>query len=393
MGTIAPKPVVGFIAALLTLLVNVLRGNARRTRVIAFALVSLTVAGCDGCHAPGATRPLRPDGDTRFYVSDRLGSTALVLDHDGAVVERIADQPLGEEWIHWRVTGLDSATYTYGGKERDPDSGAVAIGLRHYLPAVGRWASPDPLTLAAPGPEEIATRERNPFAYSANNPVRAMDDNGLCVDCKVEHWIQSKWTPEQRVAYNGRRPLSAREAARISRALDQADEVLTQLEIAMISAGPAGMAVAGVEGATLHMAVRGARFLMRTRRVAAGASATRQAVRTLRIPKAVGADVKLVRLRHYTRKNAIKSIKDNNLLRVGDRNGVYATSARKKPMSAQDARAKLRIGRGKGGAYVEFDANPSEYTISTVEKTGAREYVFHGNVDLSGRNPTFHKND
>ncbi|MCA9717059.1 MAG: hypothetical protein KC468_20465, partial [Myxococcales bacterium] len=302
-------------------------------------------------------------------------------------------QPLGEPWVQWRAPDEHSATYGFGGKEHEPQSGAVEIGVRHYLPAIGRWSAPDPLTLGAPNPEGVASRERNPFAFSANNPVRAMDDNGLCVDCKVEYWIQSKWTPEQRVAYNGRRPLTAEDLNRVADALDEVDQVLTQLEIAMISAGPAGMAVAGVESATLHLAVRGTRFLMRTRRVAVGASATRQAVRTLRIPRAVGADVKLVRVRHYTRKNALSSIKKDNLVRAGDSNSVFTTSARKKPLSAKDAQKSLGIRDGKGGAYVEFDASPTEFSVRTNDKTGFREFVFRGHVDLTDRSPTFHKNN
>lgn len=363
----------------------------RRAAHPALLLIGLALSpGCDGCHTTNSPRPLQPDEYTRFYVSDRLGSTALVTDREGQVVAREAHEPFGEPWVRWRATERPAATYGYTGKEHEPVSGALAVGIRHYLPALGRWASPDPLTLTAPTPDALATSERNPLSFAANNPLRAADVSGLCVDCKVEHQIKAKWTPELRAAHARHQQKQAKETART---LETIDNVLNDFELAMLGAGPPGMALAGVESATLHMAVRGARLLMRAERVARGASATSHAIKTLRLPKAVGADVKLVRLRHYTRKSSIKSIKSDNLLRASDRNGVFATSARKKPMSAQDARAKLRIKGGKGGAHVEFDASPMEYTVETIQKTGEREYILRGNVDLSGRNPTFHKND
>ncbi len=52
----------------------------------------------------------------------------------------------------------------------------------------------------------------------------------------------------------------------------------------------------------------------------------------------------------------------------------------------------LGIGRGRGNHYAEFDAKTSEFSVVKNPTTGATERVFKGDVDLSGRNPTFHKN-
>jgi hypothetical protein len=50
---------------------------------------------------------------------------------------------------------------------------------------------------------------------------------------------------------------------------------------------------------------------------------------------------------------------------------------------------ELGIKRGKGGAYVDFDAVPGEFTVVKNPVTGAREFVFRGRVDLTGRKPVF----
>lgn len=60
-------------------------------------------------------------------------------------------------------------------------------------------------------------------------------------------------------------------------------------------------------------------------------------------------------------------------------------------MSPRDAEKKLGIKEGKGNAYVEFDARPSEFEVIN-RGNGVREYVFKGHVDLKSRNATFHSN-
>ena len=53
--------------------------------------------------------------------------------------------------MSWQAEGEATPAYRFTDKEDDAASGAVYIGARHYLPALGRWASPDPLHLSDPG--------------------------------------------------------------------------------------------------------------------------------------------------------------------------------------------------------------------------------------------------
>lgn len=99
-----------------------------------------------------------------------------------------------------------------------------------------------------------------------------------------------------------------------------------------------------------------------------------------------------VALRHYTSISNLECIEREMLLRAGDGNRVFAVRARGNPMSARDAERALGIRRGRGNAYIDFLASPSELTIIDNPLTGATEHTLRGDVDLSGRNPTFHVN-
>ena len=147
--------------------------------------LSVTLAGCDGCSPRSEPGPLHPDENTRFHVTDRLGSSALVLDYQGNVLARDAHAPYGTPWVQWREDGYEGPDYQLTGKERSPVSGSASIGAREYLPALGRWASPDPLYLNRPGSHVDRPGERNGFRYAANNPVVFTDPSGTSIWTKL----------------------------------------------------------------------------------------------------------------------------------------------------------------------------------------------------------------
>ncbi|MCA9719165.1 MAG: hypothetical protein KC468_31140 [Myxococcales bacterium] len=158
--------------AIFALLALVLTLRTRRFATPILALViGFAATGCDGCSPHSSPGPLRPDENTRFYVSDRLGSSALVTDLEGRVLAREVTTPYGEPWISWQAEGAQRPDYVFTGNEREPLDNDIAIGARHYMPATGRWTSPDPLFLLKPGHTLELAGERNPYRYAANDPV------------------------------------------------------------------------------------------------------------------------------------------------------------------------------------------------------------------------------
>jgi RHS repeat-associated protein len=163
------------LARVLSELVAVLRRPvfAMRPAFAAFAvlLASLTCGG-DGSDA------LRPDARARFHISDRLGSASLVLDHRGDVVARETHEPFGAPAATWRADNEPGPVYRFAGNEDHALAGAVTIGARHYLSALGRWASPDPQFLLDPEARLERPGERNLYRYAGNNPVENIDPTG-----------------------------------------------------------------------------------------------------------------------------------------------------------------------------------------------------------------------
>jgi RHS repeat-associated protein len=163
----------------LALALRLLAVRPRRLLVAAATLALASSTATLSCHTAPA-RTLTPDEHTRFHVADRLGSAALVLDHRGRVLTRDAADPYGAPRLAWRADDDTAApTYRFTGKEDDALSGAIAIGARHYLPQLGRWASPDPhFLLENPDAALTTPGEANPYSYVGGNPVTFTDPTG-----------------------------------------------------------------------------------------------------------------------------------------------------------------------------------------------------------------------
>lgn len=115
-----------------------------------------------------------------FELTDALGSTSIVIDKEtGELVERATYLPYGGIDTDYRPAKWAQFREAYGftGKESDTAIGLTYFGARYYSPALGRFVSPDPLTVHA------ASSDPNPYAYVFGRPLSAVDPMGLeCVD-------------------------------------------------------------------------------------------------------------------------------------------------------------------------------------------------------------------
>jgi len=122
------------------------------------------------------------DGQTptvHFYHPDHLGSSNVVTDANGSVVENTEFYPFGRPRYEER-SGFDSA-YKFTGKELDKESGLMYYEARYLDPLIGRFASVDPLAAALPSSGLSASQSLNYYAYTQNNPVKYIDPDGCII--------------------------------------------------------------------------------------------------------------------------------------------------------------------------------------------------------------------
>jgi RHS repeat-associated protein len=104
-----------------------------------------------------------------YYHSDHLGSTSLITDLDGNVVQHVEYVPFGEVFIEERNNKWNTP-YLFNAKELDEETGLYYYGARYYEPRVSLWISADPMQEKYPGVSS--------YAYCHNNPVNRIDPDG-----------------------------------------------------------------------------------------------------------------------------------------------------------------------------------------------------------------------
>jgi RHS repeat-associated protein len=120
-----------------------------------------------------------PDGAVLYYFADHLGSSRVVTNATGTVVDESDYYPFGGERI---VVNNDSNPYKFTGKERDSETGLDYFGARYDSSSLGRFMSADPSI------ESVVLRNPqswNRYTYTLNNPLRYIDPNG-------ELWIAAE---------------------------------------------------------------------------------------------------------------------------------------------------------------------------------------------------------
>jgi RHS repeat-associated protein len=121
----------------------------------------------------------------RYYHQDHLGSSSVMTDADGALVEEIAFHPFGTPRHEHRPRQIEE-NYQFTQKERDSESGLHYFEARYLGSRLSRFITPDP-RFASPdlfSSEELNSYVSTPqkinlYAYGLNNPVKYRDPTGL----------------------------------------------------------------------------------------------------------------------------------------------------------------------------------------------------------------------
>lgn len=110
-----------------------------------------------------------------LQLSDYLGSNTFVIDHaTGELVEYSTYQAYGQTETDYRPArwGEFREAYKFSGKEEDVEVGLAYFGARYLSLGLGRWMSPDPVTIHEVGSDP------NPYAYVNGRPLVSVDPNG-----------------------------------------------------------------------------------------------------------------------------------------------------------------------------------------------------------------------
>ena len=106
-----------------------------------------------------------------FYHSDHLGSSSLITDQLGSIIQHLEYIPFGDTFIDERQSLSSWHTPNlFNAKERDEETGLTYFGARYYDSRTSIWLSVDPLAEKRPW--------MSPYVYCSDNPVNRTDPDG-----------------------------------------------------------------------------------------------------------------------------------------------------------------------------------------------------------------------
>ncbi len=110
-------------------------------------------------------------GNKTYFHNDHLGSTSVVTNQAGSVVETTTYDPWGEI-----ISGSTASKFLYTGQEHDGETGLHYYNARYYNPDIRRFTQPDSLIQEVHNPQNL-----NRYSYVWNNPLKYTDPTGNCV--------------------------------------------------------------------------------------------------------------------------------------------------------------------------------------------------------------------
>ncbi len=129
------------------------------------SLSNANVGGGYGFEGSGAF----PEVEQFYYHTDHLGSSAYITDYSGEVRQHTQYFPTGQVFVA-ETTTETTQPYLFNGKEFDTEAGLYYYGGRYYDATHSLWQSVDPLA--------TDYTQWSPYAYTFQNPVSFIDENG-----------------------------------------------------------------------------------------------------------------------------------------------------------------------------------------------------------------------
>jgi RHS repeat-associated protein len=107
------------------------------------------------------------NSEMMFYHPDSLGSTSLITNSTGGLIESTIYEPWGKVYL-----GGTKSRFDFTGKETD-STGHIYFGFRFMNPLIGKFIQPDDLL-----PELYNPQSFNRYSYVLNNPYIYVDPDG-----------------------------------------------------------------------------------------------------------------------------------------------------------------------------------------------------------------------
>ncbi|CAI4032688.1 hypothetical protein DNFV4_03118 [Nitrospira tepida] len=113
-------------------------------------------------------------GAIHYWHQDHLGSSSVITDNTGALVQRLAYYPYGATRTNQSSANPTvDVPYKYTGKELDSTTGLYYYEARYYDPTLGRFISADTIVPNPRDPQDL-----NRYTYAGNNPFKYTDPTG-----------------------------------------------------------------------------------------------------------------------------------------------------------------------------------------------------------------------
>jgi RHS repeat-associated protein len=111
-----------------------------------------------------------------FYHSDHLGSTTVITNSSGGVVEKTFYDPYGEI-----ISGGEIGRYQYEGKEFSEYTQDYDFNFRKYDPELGIFTQPDAVLVNVYDPQQL-----NRYSFERRNPYGYVDKDGKYIETAVD---------------------------------------------------------------------------------------------------------------------------------------------------------------------------------------------------------------
>ena len=145
---------------------------AGQRRVARLTPVAAALADGQGTPLPDPTFAIR------YYHQDHLGSTNVMTDAAGNLLEEIAYYPYGNPREAYRRTSFEAEPYRFSQKETDQETGLQYFEARYLDGALARFLSVDPVLRQIMQRPFEEPQRLNAYSYSLNRPLVYQDPTG-----------------------------------------------------------------------------------------------------------------------------------------------------------------------------------------------------------------------